>query len=430
MTLNPIWKPRFYQVPFLSAMQKGCKRAVLVWHRRAGKDATVLNWTVRAAWERPGVYWHMFPEARQGRKAIWDGLDGEGRAYREYWGGMAVSGNSQEMSLRLSNGGVWQVVGSDNYDSLVGANPVGVVFSEYSIADPRAWDKIRPILAENGGWAVFVFTPRGRNHGYKLWDMACRTEGWFAQKLGVEDTGAIDRVVLEGEKAQMMLEEYEQEYECSWNAPMVGSYYGQIVESMEKEGRVGVYGLDVRVPVHTSWDLGVNDATAVLCWQNVGGVWRMVHGRERRGLGAIKMMKGLQEWGERNGVMWGLHLWPHDGGYRDMLTGVGRDEMVYEETGVRVEVCDKDESVEAAIEDGQRLLPRLCIDRDGGEEFLKALVHYHGDFDNKRLEFKKRPVHDWSSHYADAYRLFARNYRLLKDDWGGKLPKGDYKWVV
>ena len=161
------WEPRHYQLPLLRALDNGVKRAVCVFHRRAGKDSMSLNYTVKAALQYPGLYWHMLPSAEQARKAVWNGTNKEGKRILDqaFPPQIRKNTNQNEMRIELVNGSMWQCVGSDNYNALVGSNPRGVVFSEYSIADPKAWDYIRPILAENGGWAIFIYTPRGKNHG-------------------------------------------------------------------------------------------------------------------------------------------------------------------------------------------------------------------------------------------------------------------------
>ena len=143
------------------------------------------------------------------------------------------------MRLELKNGSIYQVVGTDNVDRLVGSNPLGVVFSEYSLQDPRAWNLVRPILAENGGWALFIYTARGRNHGYDMFNMASRNERWFSQRLSVEDTKAVPMEAIEDERSAGMPEELiQQEFYCSFDAPLVGSYYGSLMSKALAEERI------------------------------------------------------------------------------------------------------------------------------------------------------------------------------------------------
>lgn len=214
------WNPRKYQRPLWKYLCQGGKRAVAIWHRRAGKDSLSLNWTAKAMLKRVGVYWHMLPLNTQARKVVWDAIDKKGRRVIDQVFPLPLrkSVNSQEMKIELWNGSIWQCVGSDNYNALVGSNPVGVVFSEYSLADPAAWDFIRPILAENDGWALFIYTPRGQNHGYTLYNNAIAA-GWFAQVLTVEDTKAIDLSVIDDERRAGMPEAMiQQEFYCSFDA--------------------------------------------------------------------------------------------------------------------------------------------------------------------------------------------------------------------
>jgi len=181
------WKPRLYQQPLWYYLENGGKRAVAIWHRRAGKDTVSLNWTVVSLVQRPGLYWHMLPTYQQGRKIVWDGINKDGRKFLDYFPPELIDNvNNTEMKIEFKNGSIFQVVGTDNVDRLVGANPIGCVLSEYSLQDPRAWNYLRPILAENEGWALFIYTPRGRNHGHDLFAMAKKQPDWFSELLTVE----------------------------------------------------------------------------------------------------------------------------------------------------------------------------------------------------------------------------------------------------
>ena len=219
------WRPRDYQLDLWKYLENGGKRAVAVWHRRAGKDLLSVNWCVTAALKRKGLYWHLLPTYNQGRKIVWDGMTRDGRSFLEHFPKELWSNvNNTDMRLELKNGSIYQVVGTDNVDRLVGSNPVGVVFSEYSLQDPRAWDLVRPILAENGGWAVFIYTARGRNHGYDMFNMASRNERWFCQRLSIDDTSVLTQEAIEEEREAGMPEELiQQEFYCSFDAPLVGS---------------------------------------------------------------------------------------------------------------------------------------------------------------------------------------------------------------
>jgi hypothetical protein len=203
-------------------MASGIRRACLIWHRRAGKDKTVLNLTIKKAFERVGTYFHCFPAYNQGRKVLWDGRGADGTKFLDHFPPEIIAKkNSTEMKIELVNGSVWQIIGADNYDSVVGANPVGIVFSEYAISDryPQAWDYFRPMLTENGGWAIFIYTPRGRNHGFERYTQALGNQDWFTQVLTVDDTKAITQADIDRDRRDGMSEDMiQQEYYCSFLA--------------------------------------------------------------------------------------------------------------------------------------------------------------------------------------------------------------------
>lgn len=233
--------PRPYQIPLLKALDDGCKRAVACWHRRSGKDKTALNYMIKEAFRRVGPYFYFAPSYRQGKKVIWDGIDGEGFPFLKHFPEQLLDGkpNDTEMKCKLVNGSYFQIVGTDNFDSIVGTNPVGCVFTEYSLQNPKAWDYIRPILAQNNGWALFLFTPRGMNHAWKLIQQAqndafiaaTNPRGWFVQTLTVDDTKGISQEILEQEKKEMPLDLFEQEYYCKF-IEGAGAFFTRITENV------------------------------------------------------------------------------------------------------------------------------------------------------------------------------------------------------
>lgn len=253
------YTPRNYQLPFLYTMEPGSggkKRACLVWHRRSGKSKTLLNFAINECFRRVGTYYHCFPEYAQGRKVLWDGVDRDGHPVLEWHVPQLIrkATNAAEMKITLVNGSLWQIIGADNYDSVVGANPVGLILDEWAISDkyPQAWDFFRPILAENGGWAVFPFTPRGRNHGFDLYQQSLANEDWFCELLTVKDTQAITVEAIETErKAGMPESMIQQEFYCSFlsSTEDIVVPYELIQAALDREvrfdGAPRVAGLDV-----------------------------------------------------------------------------------------------------------------------------------------------------------------------------------------
>ncbi|MFX0114191.1 MAG: hypothetical protein ACFFB3_06560 [Candidatus Hodarchaeota archaeon] len=222
------FRPRKYQFSVLKALDQGIKRAVCVWHRRSGKDKTFLNYMVKRMFERVGIYYYFFPNYNQGRKILWDGIDRDGFRYMDHIPEMLrMKTNNQEMKITLKNNSIFQIIGTDNIDSIMGTNPVGCVFSEYSLQDPEAWDFIRPILRENGGWAVFNYTPRGRNHGFVLFNMAQHNPAWFCELLTVDHTSVITPDMIQAERDEGMDEALvQQEYWCSFEAALQACFFG------------------------------------------------------------------------------------------------------------------------------------------------------------------------------------------------------------
>lgn len=221
ITLPNNWTPRSYQIPVMAYLDGGGKRAMSLWHRRAGKDSAGLNYAAKEMFRRPGVYWHLLPTQTQARKVVWNNVDKQGRKMvdQAFPEALRAKKREDEMLVEFKNGSMWQLAGADNYDSLVGANPVGVIFSEWALTNPQAWDFIRPILLENGGWAWFNTTPRGRNHAHQMAIMAQKNEDWFFERLTVDDTGVLTPEDIDDERASGMSEEkIQQEYYCSFEA--------------------------------------------------------------------------------------------------------------------------------------------------------------------------------------------------------------------
>lgn len=404
------YTPREYQIPLWEALDNGIKRAVVVWHRRSGKDKTLINLMVSRAVERVGAYYYFFPTYKQGKKILWDGRDREGFKFLDHIPvEIRKRTNDTELKIELINGSIIQIIGTDNIDSIVGTNPVGCVFSEYALQDPQAWSFIRPILAENGGWAVFNYTPRGNNHGKRIYDLAVESDSWFAQKLTVEDTNVIPVDVLENEKKEMFAQTgndslFEQEYYCSFDVPVQGAYYGQQLVDAEKDNRITNVPYDPSLPVHTAWDLGIGDSNAIWFLQTVGQEIRVIDYYETSGESMAYYVKYLQE----KKYVYGNHYAPHDIEVRELSTGKTRKETA-SSLGINFVVAPR-LPVDDGIDAVRNLLARCWFDKENCERGLDALKSYHKVFDEDNQMYKNRPEHDWSSHGSDAFRTFAVAY--------------------
>lgn len=408
------WEPRAHQRKFFDYMEGGGKRYVGVWHRRGGKDTSSLNWTAAASTERVGTYWHMLPTLRQARLTVWDGINKDGtRVIDQVWP-EAIRKNirNDEMKIETHWGSIWQLVGSDNYNNLVGSNPVGVVFSEWSLTDPRAWDFVRPILAENGGWAIFIYTPRGKNHGWDILQIARENADWCSEVLTVNDTGMISETVIRMERRSGMSEELiQQEYFCSFTAPNTGSYYGRVLEDAANSGRITKVPYDPNLGVHTWWDLGVNDPTAIWFTQPTHFEHRVIDYYEGSGEGLAHYARVLAA----KPYAYAGHHFPHDVAVRELGSGKSRVETLAE-LGITAQMVPN-LPVEDGIEAARGIIPLCAFDAEKCAYGLKALVSYHRKWDEVRRAFATHPEHDWASHGADAFRAFAvgsnqsRSYR-------------------
>lgn len=377
-------------------------RASVVWHRRAGKDLTSVNLCCCKAFQRVGTYWHVLPTYKQGRAIVWDGMDGSGRPFVDAFPPELVTHrNNVEMQISLANGSKYRVVGSDNVDSLVGTNPVGVVFSEYSLQDPHAWDYIRPILAENGGWAIFIFTPRGRNHGYKLHEMSKTNPNWFHSTLDVATTGAVTEETIQDERNSGMAEELvQQEYYCSFEAPLVGAYYSTQMENARRENRIGRVPWEPLLPVHTFWDLGIDDHMVIWFMQEFGAEFRFIDYYANSGEGFTHYAKVLRE----KEYVYGKHYGPHDLQVRELSSGVSRIKAA-KALGINFTVVQKHE-VADGIEAVRNVLPKCWFDETKCANGIEALKSYRREYNDIMKTYSSTPLHDWASHPADAFRMF------------------------
>jgi phage terminase large subunit len=400
-------------------MDNGAKRACLVWHRRAGKDSTSLNFTAKEMFKRKGNYWHLFPKQTQARKAIWNGINSDGQSILDQVFPEAVRArtSSQEMMIELKNGSTWQLAGSDNYDSLVGANPVGVVFSEWSLCDPNAWAYIRPMLAENGGWAVFIYTPRGKNHGYTLYNMAKKADEWFCQNLTVNDTKRADGSpvispeAIETERSEGMEEALiQQEFFGSFDAQIPGAYFADQLQQAKDQNRVGRIPIEPSLQVHTAWDLGISDSMSIWFFQAMGKEIRLVDYYESNGKGMEHYIQYLTQWADRNGVIYGQHLAPHDIEVRELTSGRSRKDVA-RDMGITFRTVQRPRTKIEGIQAIRRMFPRFWIDDERAEQGYACIASYHREWDEKHQRFRDQPVHDWASHGADALQTLALGWR-------------------
>ncbi|WP_324944766.1 hypothetical protein [Phenylobacterium sp.] len=411
------WTPRAYQKPLLRYLEGGGLRADLVAHRRWGKDEVALNWAAHCAVQTPGAYWHLLPEASQGRKAIWDAVNphtGLRRIDEAFPKSVRSRTRDAEMMIHFTSGSTWQVVGSDNYNSLMGAPPVGVVFSEWALAKPEAWSFIRPILAENGGWALFLWTPRGRGHATRAFDSRARDPEWFTQRSPATATDVFSPEQLARERAELIAElgsdeegeaRFASEYLVDFDAAAPGAYYARLLGDAEREGRIGRVPYDPALKVDTAFDLGIDDYTAIWFFQQAGREVRAIDYFETSGEGLQAVVR--QALGGKPYV-YGTHHLPHDVMVRE-LGAAGRSRF---ETlgGLGVSPISVGAAMdpEERINAGRLMIPITWFDAEKCAGGLERLRGYRKRW-NRATRSYGGPLHDQSSHGADAFGEFAAN---------------------
>jgi len=402
--------PRPYQLPYMFAMDNGCKFAVWVMHRRGGKDRTALAQTCKDAHRRVGLYWHCLPTLKQGRKVVWDNITSEGKNLidQTFPAHLVKRRLEDEMKIELHNGSIVQVVGADNFNSLVGASPVHVTFSEWSLTDPRAYDFVRPILRENNGSVSFIYTPRGFNHGWKTLEVARKLPKAFMAVMSIRDTGVLTEADIAQERAYDMPEELiQQEYYCDFASANVGAIVGRYISAAERDGRVTVDSqVEPGARVVVSCDLGFRDAAAFWFWQINPGGFDLVHYEEASGLDAsewITRLKGLD-------IKISHVYLPHDARAKTMASRHTVAEQFAKAFECSVVPQGK---LQDRINAARLVIPRCRFHPDACARGLEALRAWAFKWDDDRKIFSAEPEHNWASHGADAFSYGAQVVREL-----------------
>ena len=408
--------PRPYQTPLIEAIEeKGYRRVLCIMPRRAGKDITAFNLCIRQLLKKICVIYYIFPTYSQGKKILWDSITNTGQKILDYIPEeLIASKNSQEMKIRFTNGSLFQIVGSDNYDSLMGTNPQGVVFSEYALQDPRAYQYIRPILTANKGWALFISTPRGKNHLWELYNIAQQSPDWFCYKLTLDDTQHIPFAEIQRERDEGIMSEdlIQQEYYTSFTLGVEGSYYAKYLEKMRIEHKIGTVPWENGIQVHTAWDIGHRDSTCIVFYQICGQTVRVIDCYDNNKQGLEHYVDVLKS----KPYSYGKHFAPHDIGVTEWGSGISRLEKA-RQLGIKFEYkLDKQKravsalpnlSIMDGIEAVRSLFSKCWIDEEQCAPLLKALENYRQEYDPKLRVYNQKPLHNWASHYSDAMRYLA-----------------------
>lgn len=426
----------------LHAALESHRFAVAVCHRRFGKTVLAVNHLIKGAMTcgkpRPR-FAYIAPFRNQAKDIAW--------AYLKHYTApiLAVSGqvpNESELRVDLPNGAQVRIYGADNQDALRGIYLDGVVLDEYGQMSDSIWGEVlRPLLADREGWAFFIGTPNGRNQFYEVSKKARVDPGWFFAEYKASETGVLPAQELADARRDMTEDQYQQEFECSFDAAVKGAVYAREMQAARADGRVTRVPFDTRLPVDTAWDLGMDDSTAIWFSQtSPAGEVRLIGYYENAGHGLHHYVGVLKDQQARWGWTYGDHFLPHDVDVKELGTGVSRLETLRSMGLFSVIPIKRTESLYDDINAVRMLLPRCYFNVPACEAGVEALLHYRWKEQTEHQTGKTLPVHDWASHGADALRTLAcapaRKAKLLSawdkknhdDDPADKLyGRGKYR---
>lgn len=412
------YKPREHQLKVHDLLE-GKRFAVVVAHRRFGKTVAALNHLIREAVlnqrETPR-YAYIAPTYGQAKRVAWDYLV-------KYTTPLGGTNNISELRVDFWGRRI-QLYGSDNPDSLRGQFFDGVIIDEVGDQNPKIWtDIVRPALTDRMGWCLFIGTPKGHNHFKELRDRAEKEEGWGLLEFKASETGVVDETELKAARNEMGEDKFRQEFECSFDAAVEGSYYGQILNELEDKKHMQEIPREELSRTFTAWDLGMGDSTSIWVAQLVGSEVRLIDYYENHGVGLDHYVKWIKD----NDYAKAEHILPHDVRVRELGSGKSRLEML-EEAGLEIKIAPRmglDDGIQAV----RRLLPRCWFNVPKVQTGLNCLRNYRRDYDEKRKIFYERPLHDWSSHGSDSFRYLALGLDEGHSTWSKPINQTP-KWIV
>lgn len=416
------WEPRKYQLEAWNYLENGGRHAELIWHRRAGKDEIALHRIACAAHERQANYWHMLPEYSQARKAIWDAVNprtGKKRIDEAFPLELRAKTLDQEMKIVFKVGSTYQVIGSDDPNRLVGSTPAGIVYSEWALSNPNARAYLRPIIAENNGWQMFITTPRGRNHAYNTYSAAKRNmekgEDAFAQILDVNQTGMLSPEQLMRELRDYIDDfgedygraKFEQEYLCSFEAAIMGAILARALGTAEREGRISdsVQFDPHGAPLEITCDLGRRDTATWWFWQPMLGGYQIPDYDSGYGIDA-------EEWCDRLAKKIATHggkralgrIWlPHDARAKTFSAKRSTLEIFIDYFGADKIAMVPRSSISDRVNAARVLMPRIRFNETNCARGIDGLRSWRYEYDDEKKIFSSDPLHDWASHDGDGF---------------------------
>lgn len=398
---------------FLKFHERPQRFACLVIHRRGGKTVASINELIKRNMQcekRAPRYAYIAPYHAQAKDVAWE--------YLKYYSSPipGVSCHEGELRVDYPNGGRIRLYGAENAERMRGLYFDGVVIDEPADIHPGVWPEIvRPALSDRQGWACFIGTPKGHNNFYDIHQQAQSDPQWFHLILRASESGLLHPEELSAARKNMSEDQYAQEFECSFEAAIIGAYYGKLLSEAEAEARIHNVSYDPALPVHTIWDLGMRDATSIWFMQRMGQEIRLIDYYEKNGNSLAHHIKALQA----KPYLYGAHILPHDVEVKELSTGVTRLQTMNQLGLKDIRIAPR-LSIEEGISAARLILPRCWFDRGKCKEGLEALKQYRHEFDERLKVFRAQPLHDWTSHAADAFRYLAISLHLLpgnNEDW-------------
>ena len=383
---------------------------VIIVHRRGGKTVFAINHLIKSALtnKRPYPrYAFISPYRLQGKSTAWDYL----KQFSAAIPGVKFNESELRVDFDINNSRI-QIIGAENSNAIRGQYFDGIIVDETQNIAPDLFDTIlRPCLSDRNGFAIFIGTPKGRNYFYQLHQLAKQTEDWFTCVFKASETDIIDKKELQAARAIMSEEAYAQEMECSFQAGISGSYYGSIMENLEKNGRFKNFEIDDSAETETWWDLGMNDSTIITFVQRSKNEIKVIDCYENSGEGLEHYLNII----DSKPYTYSKHIAPHDIRVRELGTNKSRWESA-KELGLEFDIAPK-LSVEDGIEQVRQLLPKCWFHRQNCNKLIEALKSYCKRWDEKNNCFRNRPLHNWASHFADSFRYGSIVEPIERSDW-------------
>lgn len=422
--------PRDYQMDFWDAFHgegkhkgKEYKIFVKVWHRRAGKDLTDWNAAIERTAEEPMRSTYVFPTSDMARDNLWESYTNDGFRFTDFVPVELRQRNNKSddglndslKRIEFITGGSIRVVSGHRPERLRGGNSKLFVLSEFQAMDPMVIDIIMPIIEANNGVLLINMTANGDSAAKGMLESWKEDPDVYVSVLSVEDTPlftkeqmvrirrqTVERFVARGLSEEEANSFVDQEYYCSWESPVVGSYFGSAMKRAEADGRVSNVPYDSLLKVNTYWDLGMDDSMTIWFVQLFNNEIRCIDYMEANGEGLSYYFQEM----DKKGYLYDKHYAPHDIAVRELGTGVSRLETA-KKLGVNFEIVPKPDQKEDGINAIRTVLSRVWFDQTKCKRGISGLKGYHKAWNDKQQVYKNTPEHDWTSHPTDAFQTMA-----------------------